>query len=272
MSKELRQKLAGLYELGMLERARALASMGDFQHAEEALDRLEKTSTPSCGSCDIRARICAQTGRYRMARQSWQKARELSAGSQSYAAELAALERYERWPVFMQVRRFAPAILVVLAFVLYAGWLTLNSSRPTTPARAPWHIPDASVTYRDGRIELRFEHGLFDRGAELNEQAGKILDELARQLRESAQPYSIFIRGHTNDLPLVTRSRYPDNYALGLARAQAVLQYLRSVAGLKDGKFVLGSAGEIDPPFPNDAHEGRYRNKTVTIVLSPDIN
>lgn len=272
MNRELRDKMAGLHELGMLERARALASTGDFRRAEEILDRLERTSAPSSAACDLRARIGAQTGRYPMARQWWQKAHELSSEPQGFAAELAALDRYEKWPWLMPARRLVPVVLAVLVFALVAGGVSRNSPQPTAPAEVPWRVPGADVAYRDGRIELRYDHGLFNGGTELTEQARKDLDELARQLRESARPYAIFIRGHTNDLPLVARRHIPDNYTLGLARAQAVVVYLRSVAGLKDGKFVIGSAGEVDPPYPNDAQDGRQRNRTVTIVLSPDNN
>jgi flagellar motor protein MotB len=270
MKSDLHNKLSSLYERCVLDRARALASAGDFRHAEELLDNLEKATAGSGEACDVRARICAQTGRYEKARESWLKARDLLSAPQGYAAELAALGRYERWPALMSIRRLSPLIIVVVMFGIFAGGVVQYSPRKTAPVEPQLHIADALVTYHDRKIELRFEYGLFERGAVLNVRARKTLEALALQVKGSAQPYTIFIMGHTNDLPLVVRNVYPDNYALGLARAQAVLMYLRSDAGLRDARFVLGSTGEDDPPFPNDAREGRHRNMTVTIVLSPD--
>ena len=269
---ELPKKIAALHERLVIDRARALAMAGRLRQAEELLDGLEAMNPPSGEACDVRARICAQTGKYDEARKFWLRARDVSAEPASYAAELEALATYQRWPARAWIRRWSPMWSVVVVVAAIAMVVSEFPHGRTKSDDRRTGIADAQVASRDGAHEVRFKSGLFSRGATLSEQGKEALETWARQAKGGAPAQTIFVLGHTNDLPFRVRAVYADNYELGLARAQAVVMYLRSTGGLKDGNFALGSAGDADPPFSNETSDGRRRNMTVTITISTDNN
>jgi flagellar motor protein MotB len=151
------------------------------------------------------------------------------------------------------------------------------ASAPVTPPRASvarsprTSISVAGAVSRDDgdATVLSFEEGLFGVGSVLTSAAGRILDDLAARLRKDSDDVVVTVTGHTDDLPVPAGGQFADNVSLGLARATAVAERLRRTADLKAGALVLRSLGSNEPPFPNDSREGRLRNRTVVIRISP---
>ena len=89
----------------------------------------------------------------------------------------------------------------------------------------------------------------FGSGADLlSAQDRRSLDELADKVR--GKPDLRFeIVGHTDTQPIspALRSRFPDNEALGLARAQATGRYLTQRLGLPESAFTASSRGFTQP-------------------------
>lgn len=100
--------------------------------------------------------------------------------------------------------------------------------------------------------------------SELSEEATEVLDEVADQTREQADPElpPITIVGHTDG---VGEDDY--NRTLSEERAQAVLEYLETALG-SDYEYVAEGRGSDEPLFTeggSDDEEARERNRRVEI-------
>jgi len=78
-------------------------------------------------------------------------------------------------------------------------------------------------------------------------------------------PNSIRLVGHTDDTS-PTDPRYANNWALSLARAQAVAEYLVS-KGIDPARLTISGRAGYDPLFPNDTTEHRLLNGRVELII-----
>ena len=76
---------------------------------------------------------------------------------------------------------------------------------------------------------------------------------------------SIEVEGFTDDTPIHNAS-FADNIALSQARAEVVAALIRSNLAGRDVVEPQG-LGDAQPLGPNDAAEGRSRNRRVEVVL-----
>jgi flagellar motor protein MotB len=130
-------------------------------------------------------------------------------------------------------------------------------------------LDGATVRTERRDLVVSFDEGLFSSGANLKEDAQSLLSELGTQLQPHRSDISIRVVGHTDDIQVPNGSAYADNARLGLARAVAVADYLSRDAGLPVDQFLLRSAGESEPPYPNDTWANRLRNRTVVLEIVP---
>ena len=77
----------------------------------------------------------------------------------------------------------------------------------------------------------------------------------------------ILVSGYTDDLPIFT-SKYPSNWHLSLARANAMSDALASGANLH-GRLWPEGHGNANPIAPNDSAQNRALNRRVEIDLLP---
>ncbi len=105
--------------------------------------------------------------------------------------------------------------------------------------------------------KVRFKSGR----AELNEEAGRELDQLVARLKADNQPVFIEIQGHTD----ATGSEAL-NQQLGLKRAEAVRLYLAR-AGLPLPRLSTISYGESAPLADNHTRDGRSANRRVQVIV-----
>lgn len=106
--------------------------------------------------------------------------------------------------------------------------------------------------------------GLFDSGsAEVKPTFIPLLRRIAEELRRV--PGKVLVTGHTDSIPIRTL-RFPSNWHLSKARADAVLQILNSVAGSPERFFSEGRAA-TEPVASNKTPEGRALNRRVDITL-----
>ncbi|MFP3870528.1 MAG: OmpA family protein [Syntrophobacteria bacterium] len=107
--------------------------------------------------------------------------------------------------------------------------------------------------------ELRFA---FDR-SQLTAKAREELDNFARRLKEENKDCYVEIQGHTDN---VGTPEY--NYALGLARARAVMSYLHLQHNIPLNRMNTFSYGETKPVALNaDGPQERAKNRRVTLVV-----
>lgn len=114
--------------------------------------------------------------------------------------------------------------------------------------------------------------GLFGTGGKkINSESTEILNNIASFVQKSGSAVILEIKGHADNVPSIWDPRY-GNWVLGLERASAVATYLTSVGGIPRDRLNICSAGETDPPFPNDSEENRRKNRTVTFRIHANPN
>ena len=116
-------------------------------------------------------------------------------------------------------------------------------------------------------LVVTFESGLFSRSTSLTPDAKHVLSALGWHLQPSIGRVAVHVIGHTDDQPLPGRNSYRDNEALGLARAVAVVEHMRTTAQLPGTMFSIGSLGASQTPYPNDTSSNRARNRTVVLQV-----
>jgi chemotaxis protein MotB len=114
-------------------------------------------------------------------------------------------------------------------------------------------------------LSLR-ESALFPPGQDmLNPEALPLLSKISEALSKlPGQP--VRLEGHTDNVPIQT-GRFPSNWELSAARANAVLDLLVNRQGLDPGRFAVAGYADYHPVASNDTPEGRSHNRRVDIVV-----
>ncbi len=77
----------------------------------------------------------------------------------------------------------------------------------------------------------------------------------------------VFVEGHTDSVPIHTK-RFPSNYELSVARAEAVKRFL-AANGVPAERIITRGYGESRPAASNATPEGRRLNRRVEVNLLP---
>ncbi|MCB2184862.1 MAG: flagellar motor protein MotB [Deltaproteobacteria bacterium] len=101
--------------------------------------------------------------------------------------------------------------------------------------------------------------------ARLSPKGQEAIRKLADFLRYSNEPLAV--EGHSDDSPLAKDSPYPDNWALSLARAEAVLRELIGPGKMDPSRLRVGAMGANKPVAVNDTPEHRAMNRRTEIIL-----
>jgi len=149
---------------------------------------------------------------------------------------------------------------------------------PSLRLQAPGFTPEVSgadVTRADTAVVVTPEEGLFDSAStEISGDGREMLRSLAGELRGRTDGLYVLVVGHTDSQPMQPYASYADNVALGMARAVAVVDFLRLQTGMPYKIFVAATADGSQPLDTNETEAGRARNRTVVIkvtkALQPD--
>ena len=193
------------------------------------------------------------------------------------------------------------ALAAVLLAVLYIGFnLALNRSSdpvftalyglgkdtaipgdrrppPPTPSPPPAHPklqgflePEirqglVTVTAQADQTIIRIHSdNLFDPGsAVINPVHYPLLQRIAEALK--TVPGKVQVTGHTDSIPIHT-VRFPSNWHLSKARAEAVLKLLAANTGTPE-RFTAEGRADTEPLTSNDTPADRARNRRVEIIL-----
>ena len=160
------------------------------------------------------------------------------------------------------------------------GKPTSNAKRPTADPQlstphslttpAPWPrimVEGVKVTPEAHVFTMRFDSGVFTSLTTPSTAAITQLKAIADTLRPQMEAFQLIVEGHTDDKPLKPTASYDGNYALGLARAEAIRKLLITSGGLPGNSVRAVSAGERNAPYPNDTDANRKRNRTVVLKL-----
>jgi uncharacterized repeat protein (TIGR01451 family) len=110
----------------------------------------------------------------------------------------------------------------------------------------------------------QFESG----SAALSRKDKQDLDLLVKRLQKVVIAH-ISITGHTDDLPILgsLKETYPDNYALSLARAASVGEYLARALALAPDLITYDGKGPDEPVDSSRTETGRARNRRVELMV-----
>jgi chemotaxis protein MotB len=115
---------------------------------------------------------------------------------------------------------------------------------------------------------------LFPSGsADISKQGKSVLDKVVTILKD-VKDKRIQVEGHTDNVRIYSaiKARYPTNWELSTGRATQVVRYLQEQGGLDPKVLSATGYAEFQPVAPNDADEGRAKNRRIEIVLLPLLN
>jgi uncharacterized repeat protein (TIGR01451 family) len=120
--------------------------------------------------------------------------------------------------------------------------------------------------YGEQKVVLKANFGVLK--TEIKQDDRDELRALADQWR-GAQDLEIESIGHTSSVRIAPKNRvkYKNNYVLGLARAQAIVDYLTQDLGLVADKIDIKSFGKTQPIASNENEAGRAQNRRVELVV-----
>jgi len=124
-----------------------------------------------------------------------------------------------------------------------------------------------SVLSDPNRVTVRIRNsGMFASGsAVVDRRFVPLLTRIGEALRE--EPGQVLIVGHSDNVPIRT-ARFPSNYHLSAARAQAAGSIIAGAEGGTPGRFSAEGRGEAEPIAPNNTAEGREENRRIEVVIT----
>jgi len=139
----------------------------------------------------------------------------------------------------------------------------------TKPVLPRINVDRVKTTYSETSCTIVFDFPFFTFMTNLTSDAAAALEEIAAQIGPSLKDYKLIIDGHTDSVKMSSAATVSDNYALGLARANKVIEILKNRFNLPADSMEAFSSGEKDPPFPNTDDTLRKKNRTVVLKLVP---
>jgi chemotaxis protein MotB len=134
---------------------------------------------------------------------------------------------------------------------------------------------------REGKIQIsemknRLTVTLVDKilfasgSAEVSNEGKLVLDKVIPVLKE-IRDKRIQVEGHTDNVQIFSaiKAKYPTNWELSTARAKQVVRYLQEDGGIDPKLLSATGYSEYQPVAPNDAAEGKAKNRRIEIVLLP---
>ena len=108
---------------------------------------------------------------------------------------------------------------------------------------------------------------LFESGkSEILADANLILQKVALIL-ERYDKNIIEVEGHTDNVPVSSKSKYESNDVLSMYRALSVADYIREITDLNPAYIKSSGRGDFVPIADNTTAEGRARNRRVVIKI-----
>ena len=117
-------------------------------------------------------------------------------------------------------------------------------------------IADSEIVPKVGAL-INFDFN----SAEIKPESYTLLDEFGKALNGGLFDAKFIISGHTDS---IGSNEY--NHKLSVARAQAVVYYLKTIHNIPSMRMSVNGHGESQPIATNETDEGRYKNRRVEFV------
>lgn len=133
------------------------------------------------------------------------------------------------------------------------------------------HIAGVEVR-QDGdvvRIELPGTKLFAPGDAQFLPGAAALVDQVAREVRQTYPNQMIGVEGHTDSDP-IRASRWVSNHQLSIGRATAVYDYMVNRLRFDPHQLMIVGHGSNQPVVSNATEAGKERNRRVELVIYPD--
>jgi chemotaxis protein MotB len=130
---------------------------------------------------------------------------------------------------------------------------------------------ELTVAIKNGKVYVSLQENLlFPSGSAAVNPKGKLaLGKLAEVLNINPE-ITVNIEGHTDSIPI--RGRYPDNWALSVARSTAIVRILTDDYKVEPVRIIASGHSWYDPVQTNSTSDGRALNRRTEIILSPKLD
>jgi chemotaxis protein MotB len=136
--------------------------------------------------------------------------------------------------------------------------------------RAALESKDVTISQLQGKLTVNIlDRILFDSGeADLKPDGAAVLRKVAVILTQHPN-LKVHVIGHTDNVPIKSsaRSRFPTNWELSTARANAAVRFLCEKAGVDPRRLGAVGYGEFRPVADNSTAEGRAKNRRIAITI-----
>lgn len=141
--------------------------------------------------------------------------------------------------------------------------------------RAALESKDVTISQLQGKLTVNIlDRIMFDSGeAQLKPDGEAVLRKVAGFLTQHPA-LKVHVIGHTDNVPIraSARSRFPSNWELSSARANAAVRFMAEQGGVDPRRLGAVGYGEFRPVADNTTPEGRARNRRIAItVLSEEL-
>lgn len=141
--------------------------------------------------------------------------------------------------------------------------------------RSALESKDVTISRLQGKLTVNIlDRVLFDSGeAQLKTDGESVLRKVAVFLTQHPE-IKVHVIGHTDNVPIkpTARSRFPSNWELSSARANAAVRFLCEEGGVDPRRLGAVGYGEFRPIADNSTPEGRAKNRRIAItVLSEEL-
>ena len=205
---------------------------------------------------------------------SWEKKREVELVRAELAAAQAAVAKGET--VASQLKEQLAAAQARMTDLQKENESAVQTHQSLEDEmRAALESKDVTISKLQGKLTVNIlDRILFDSGeADLKPDGGTVLRKVAAVLAQHPN-LKIHVIGHTDNVPIrpSARSRFPTNWELSTARANAAVRFLCEKAGVDPRRLGAVGYGEFRPVADNATAEGRAKNRRIAItILSEEI-
>jgi chemotaxis protein MotB len=203
---------------------------------------------------------------------SWEKKREIEQVRTDLAAAQAAVAKGES--VASQLKEQLAAAQARMVDLQKENESVIQTHQSLEDEmRAALESKDVTISQLQGKLTVNIlDRILFDSGeADLKPDGAAVLRKVAAILAQHPK-LKVHVIGHTDNVSIkqAARSRFPTNWELSTARANAAVRFLCEKASVDPRRLGAVGYGEFRPVADNSTAEGRAKNRRIAITILPD--
>ena len=141
-------------------------------------------------------------------------------------------------------------------------------------------IADALLSFNDGELTVEMKDGkvyislqeqlLFKSGSyDIDQKGEQALQKLANAIKENKE-LTIYVEGHTDDVPYVGSGVIKDNWDLSVLRATSIVKIMTK-NGVSPKQVIASGRGEHVPKVAGKTKEARQKNRRIEVIINPDL-